>query len=47
VIHGFIVGVLVALGPDYEVRSNRESGYGRYDVMVLPRTPGDRGWCWS
>jgi hypothetical protein len=43
VIHGFIVGLLVGLGPDYEVRSNRESGYGRYDVMVLPRTPGRPG----
>jgi len=40
VIHGFIVGLLVGLGPAYEVRSNRESGYGRYDVMVLPRTAG-------
>lgn len=43
VIHGFIVGLLVGLGPDHEVRSNRESGYGRYDVMVLPRTPGRPG----
>jgi Predicted AAA-ATPase/PD-(D/E)XK nuclease superfamily len=43
VIHGFIVGLLVGLGPDYEVRSNRESGYGRYDVMVLPRAPGKPG----
>ncbi|MEM9460101.1 MAG: AAA family ATPase [Myxococcota bacterium] len=43
VIHGFIVGLLVSLQPDYEVRSNRESGYGRYDVMVLPRTAGKPG----
>lgn len=43
VIHGFIIGLLVGLGPDHEVRSNRESGYGRYDVMVLPRTPGRPG----
>jgi hypothetical protein len=43
VIHGFIVGLLVGLGPDYEVRSNRESGYGRYDVMVLPRHAGRPG----
>ncbi|MCX4246308.1 AAA family ATPase [Paraliomyxa miuraensis] len=43
VIHGFIVGLLVALQPEYEVRSNRESGYGRYDVMVLPRTAGKPG----
>lgn len=43
VIHGFIVGLLVTLGPEHEVRSNRESGYGRYDVMVLPRMPGRPG----
>ncbi|MCX4239667.1 AAA family ATPase [Paraliomyxa miuraensis] len=43
VIHGFIVGLLVGLQPDHEVRSNRESGYGRYDVMVLPRSPGRPG----
>jgi len=43
VIHGFIVGLLVGLGPDPEVRSNRESGYGRYDVMVLPRVAGGPG----
>ncbi len=43
VIHGFIVGLLVSLQPEYEVRSNRESGYGRYDVMVLPRTAGKPG----
>jgi hypothetical protein len=43
VIHGFIVGLLVSLGPEHEVRSNRESGYGRYDVMVLPRVAGRPG----
>jgi len=43
VIHGFVVGLLVGLGPEYEVRSNRESGFGRYDVMVLPRTAGRPG----
>jgi hypothetical protein len=43
VIHGFIVGLLVSLGPEHEVRSNRESGYGRYDVMVLPRMAGRPG----
>lgn len=42
-MHGFIVGLLVSLGPEHEVRSNRESGYGRYDVMVLPRVAGRPG----
>ncbi len=43
VYHAFIAGLLVHLGEEYEVRSNRESGYGRYDVMALPRTPGRPG----
>lgn len=41
--HGFVVGLLVGLQPKYEVRSNRESGYGRCDILVLPRAPGDPG----
>ncbi|MEM9457707.1 MAG: AAA family ATPase [Myxococcota bacterium] len=43
VIHGFMMGLLVSLGREYEVRSNRESGFGRYDVMILPCTPGHPG----
>lgn len=35
--HGFVLGLLVELRDQYEVRSNRESGYGRYDVMLMPR----------
>lgn len=42
-IQGFIVGLLVGLQPEYEVRKSRESGYGCYDVMVLPRSPGKPG----
>ena len=34
--HGFVLGLLVELRDLYEVRSNRESGYGRYDVMLIP-----------
>src|SRR5262249_14209662 len=41
--HGLVVGLLASLGPRYEVRSNRESGYGRCDVMVLPKTAGEPG----
>jgi hypothetical protein len=41
--HGLVVGLLTSLGPRYEVRSNRESGYGRCDVMVLPKTAGEPG----
>lgn len=43
VYQAFIVGLLVHLEPRYLVRSNRESGYGRYDVMLLPRMAGEPG----
>jgi hypothetical protein len=43
VYQAFVVGLLVHLEPDYEVRSNRESGLGRCDVLVLPRSPGRPG----
>lgn len=35
--HAFVLGLLVALSDRYEIKSNRESGYGRYDVMLVPR----------
>lgn len=41
--HLFILGILVYLNDRYEVKSNRESGYGRYDIMVIPRTPDRLG----
>jgi hypothetical protein len=41
--HGLVVGLLAGLAPRYEVRSNRESGYGRCDVMILPKAPGQPG----
>ena len=43
VYHAFVLGLLVHLQPRYLVRSNRESGFGRYDVMALPRSPGQPG----
>jgi hypothetical protein len=43
VYHAFIVGLLVHLSADYEVTSNRESGFGRYDVMIAPRRPDKSG----
>ncbi len=39
--HGFVLGLLVELKDRYEVKSNRESGYGRYDVLLLPLHPAD------
>jgi hypothetical protein len=41
--HGLVVGLLAGLAPRYEVRSNRESGHGRCDVMVLPKAAGQPG----
>ena len=35
--HGFVLGLLVELRREYTVTSNRESGYGRYDVMIEPK----------
>jgi hypothetical protein len=41
--HGFVLGLLAVLEPDYLVRSNRESGQGRPDVMIRPARPGRPG----
>lgn len=39
--HGFVLGLLVDLADRYVVTSNRESGLGRYDVMLEPLLPYD------
>ena len=39
--HGFVLGLLVDLSPEYTVTSNRESGFGRYDVMIEPKNVED------
>ena len=35
--HGFVLGLLVDLREEYLLKSNRESGFGRYDVMLIPK----------
>lgn len=35
--HGFVLGLMSSLQDIYSVKSNRESGYGRYDVMLIPK----------
>lgn len=40
--HGFVLGLLVELRERYDVRSNKESGYGRYDVMLVPHDKHER-----
>lgn len=39
--HGFVLGLMVELTDRYVITSNRESGFGRYDVMLEPREAGD------
>ncbi len=39
--HGFVLGLTVDLQGRYLITSNRESGYGRYDVMLEPRDEAD------
>ncbi len=35
--HGFVLGLMVSLETTHEVQSNKESGFGRYDVMLIPK----------
>jgi len=37
VYHAFVLGMLISLEGEYDVKSNKESGYGRYDVMIIPK----------
>ena len=37
--HGFVLGLLVELKGRYQITSNRESGFGRYDIMLEPIKP--------
>lgn len=38
--HGFVLGIMVDLSEQYRITSNRESGLGRYDVMMEPLQSG-------
>lgn len=39
--HGFVLGLMVELDGRYHIRSNRESGFGRYDIMLEPMDLSD------
>ena len=39
--HGFVLGLIVELADKYRITSNRESGFGRYDVMLEPLQPSE------
>ncbi|HBI61964.1 MAG TPA: hypothetical protein DDY31_12265 [Lachnospiraceae bacterium] len=41
--HGFVLGLMVTLEERYIITSNRESGFGRYDVLLEPRDVQDFG----
>ena len=41
--HGFVLGLMVDLADRYVITSNRESGFGRYDVLLEPCRAEDNG----
>ena len=41
--HGFVLGLMVDLADRYVITSNRESGFGRYDVLLEPCGKEDDG----
>jgi hypothetical protein len=41
--HGFVLGLMVDLQGRYVITSNRESGFGRYDIMLEPLNKDDAG----
>ena len=41
--HGFVMGLIVSLSDTYEVQSNKESGRGRYDVLLIPKDTSQLG----
>ena len=42
--HGFVLGLMVDLAGRYVITSNRESGFGRYDVMLEPKKKEDNAY---
>ena len=38
--HGFVLGLMVDMSDRYIIKSNRESGRGRYDIMIYPKVSG-------
>lgn len=41
--HGFVLGLMIELEDRYSILSNRESGFGRYDVILEPKNQKDDG----
>jgi len=41
--HGMMLGLCAVMNNRYHIRSNRESGYGRFDIQLFPQNNGDPG----
>ena len=39
VYHALVAGLLIWITDTHEIKSNRESGFGRYDIIIIPRDP--------
>lgn len=38
--HGFMLGLVAGIDPkQYQIHSNKESGYGRFDIAIIPNDP--------
>jgi hypothetical protein len=44
VYHALVTGLLIWITDSHEIKSNRESGYGRYDIMIIPRDLAKTGY---
>ncbi|HLP47440.1 MAG TPA: PD-(D/E)XK nuclease domain-containing protein [Candidatus Kapabacteria bacterium] len=44
VYHALVAGMLTWISNTHEIKSNRESGYGRYDIMIIPRDVAKTGY---
>ena len=42
--HGFVLGLMIDLSDRYVLTSNRESGFGRYDIMLEPKNKDDNAY---
>jgi len=40
--HAFVLGMIISLKNSYTIKSNRESGFGRYDIMMIPMDKSQR-----
>jgi len=41
--HAFLLGLLARLDTSHHIRSNRESGHGRYDICLIPKAAAGKG----